>query len=121
MLLPSSSVCICTAGLFLSSNGTCEPIPLCPANNSGCITCVSSVCTLCDANQGFISMTPYCICDSGLYYDGMTCQFCNASQPACLECITDTLCIECTQNFTLFEGQCICNPQFYQFDTDTCL
>lgn len=95
------SICVCTAGKYLSPNGTCDPIPLCPANNSGCITCVSNVCTLCDLDAGFISSSPYCICSPGLYYDGMDCQMCNTSQPACAECITDLLCTSCLQNFTL--------------------
>ena len=115
------STCICTAGRYLTSNGTCDPIPLCPANNSGCITCASSVCTLCDTASGFVSSSPYCLCDVGLYFDGAGCLTCNATEPACVECLSDVLCIQCVANFTLIEGQCSCLPQFYQFDTDTCL
>lgn len=31
------------------------------------------------------------------------------------------LCIQCVNNFTLVQGQCTCLPQYYQFDSDTCL
>jgi len=69
----AAQICVCTAGRYLTSNGTCDTIPLCPANNSGCITCVASVCSLCDAMAGFVSDSPYCICSLGMYFDGMTC------------------------------------------------
>lgn len=116
-----SQICICVAGMFLNASGACEPIPLCPANNSGCLTCVSNSCTLCDAANGFISNTPYCACTTGLYYTGVGCDICNATMPPCLDCVSSTLCVQCVTNFTLSQGQCVCNPQFYQFDTDTCL
>ena len=56
---PTSDVCICESGRFLSVNGsnsTCESIPLCPDANSGCLTCAAGggVCTACDTANGFV-------------------------------------------------------------------
>lgn len=82
------STCVCTAGRYLTSNATCDTIPLCPANNSGCLTCASNVCTLCDSASGFVSSSPYCLCQTGLYFDGVGCLTCNATEPACVECLS---------------------------------
>lgn len=56
------SVCVCDTGYFLASNGTCQSIPLCPDPYSGCITCVSSVCQVCDTANFFTLDSPYCVC-----------------------------------------------------------
>ena len=53
---PSADACICQIGYFISSNNTCEPMPLCPANGSGCVTCnigPPNSCALCDASGFF--------------------------------------------------------------------
>lgn len=83
-----SSVCVCTAGLYLSPNNTCEPIPRCPANNSGCITCNIDVCQLCDSAAGFLLDSPFCMCQSGMYFDGLTCGYCNTTHLPCAQCIS---------------------------------
>ena len=78
----TSDVCVCNTGYYLD-NGTCISIPLCPASNSGCLTCSGSVCSTCDTSSNFISDTPYCVCDSNFYFDGNDCIQCNTTQAPC--------------------------------------
>ena len=39
----------------------------------------------------------------------------------CDLCLSALLCTSCLDNFTLVQGVCQCQPQYYQFDADTCL
>lgn len=99
-------------------------MPLCPANNSGCLVCgAGNVCQTCDEANGFVSVPgqPYCACEDGSFFDGTDCVLCNLTLDACDLCLSEVLCIECTDNFTLLQGVCVCEPQYYQFDSDTCL
>jgi len=53
---PTAAACICIPGYYLASNGTCEYIPLCPNNGSGCLSCVIGspcACSLCDTANNF--------------------------------------------------------------------
>jgi hypothetical protein len=38
-LYAPAEVCVCFQDMYLSSNGTCEAMPDCPANDSTCLTC----------------------------------------------------------------------------------
>ncbi len=125
--LASAQTCICSSGYFLNNN-TCDLIPLCPANNSGCASCTlgsPNSCSACDASNNFqaASFNPsYCVCADGYFYNGLSCDLCNATLTnACLTCISSTLCLSCKSNFTLYQGTCSCLPQYYLFNSDTCL
>ncbi len=123
---PSSLACICIPGYFQSSNGSCESIPLCPANNSGCLNCSPTPsCLACDTASFFItypSNPALCVCESSYYFDGSGCVPCNATLSAgCLDCASATLCLSCAANFTRFNGDCSCLPEYYQFNASTCL
>jgi hypothetical protein len=117
VLLASASACICDSGFYLTSNGTCDTIPLCPANNSGCANCSltpTCSCLQCDSSNFFQTATfdsSYCTCMDSYYFDGFSCNLCNATLTnACITCISSTLCLSCKSNFTLFEGSCACLP-----------
>ncbi len=73
----SGTACVCPSGKYLSANGTCESVPLCPANNSGCLTCTPTPsCSLCDAANHFetdSSNASICVCQIGFYFDGLSC------------------------------------------------
>ena len=123
---PSSLACICIPGYYLAANGSCESIPLCPANNSGCANCSATPsCLLCDAAAFFTTYLPnpaLCVCQPGYYFDGVGCLPCTGSLSAgCLDCVSATLCVTCAANFTLFNGNCSCLPAYYQFNASTCL
>jgi hypothetical protein len=128
VLSPSAPVCICQAGYYLNSSNLCDTIPLCPANNSGCLTCnlsPTNSCSLCDASNNFETATfnsAYCTCMVSTYFDGNTCILCNNTlSNACLSCVSSSVCLSCKTNFTLFYGSCVCLPQYYLSGTDTCL
>lgn len=114
-------------GYYLSPNNTCQTIPVCPANNSGCLTCNIAVpaCTLCDAANQFISDTnnpALCTCRAGYFYDGNTCTACSLTlNDACLSCASQNLCLSCQTNFTLTNGNCVCQSQYYSYNMSTCL
>lgn len=51
-----ADACVCIQGYYLASNATCQSIPLCPSNGSGCINCSLGPpcsCTLCDTANYF--------------------------------------------------------------------
>lgn len=89
---PSVPACLCKPGYYLAANNTCQTIPVCPANNSGCTTCNIAVpaCTLCDAANHFVTDTnkpALCMCDAGYFFDGNTCIACSITlTDACLTC-----------------------------------
>ena len=104
----SSQTCICLQGYYLNNN-TCDLIPLCPANNSGCINCSigsPNSCLLCDIANNFEPAAfnlSLCVCKSFYYYNGQSCDLCNLTLTnACVDCISSTLCLSCKSNFTLF-------------------
>lgn len=58
---------------------------------------------------------------AGYFFTGSTCDSCSTTLTnACLSCVSASLCLSCKSNFTLFEGQCSCLPQYYLNTTDTC-
>jgi cysteine-rich repeat protein len=125
---PTAPACICKPGYFLSSTGTCNLIPVCPDLGSGCLNCTlgtPNVCAVCDAANNFIASTTFpglCECIVTLYFDGTACVNCNTTlSPACTDCVSSTLCLACSGNFTLFQGDCICKPQYYLATAGQCL
>ena len=112
-------------GYFISPNNTCELIPACPANNSGCLICSSGVCSQCDTANNFVtdsSNPSLCSCSAGYFYDGMMCMSCATSlSEGCTSCASESLCLGCLTNFTLFNGDCQCLPTYYLDNATTCL
>lgn len=127
-LSTSAPVCVCQAGYYLNSSNLCDTIPLCPASNSGCLSCSfvpTNSCSACDSANNFETYsfnTALCTCKSQYYFDGNTCNSCNTTlSDACLSCASSTICLQCKSNFTLFYGACVCLPQYYLSGSDTCL
>ena len=131
-LAPQAQICMCVEGLYLSPNGVCEEIPLCPESGSGCAVCSNSTdpldpnntlyqCDSCIADEHFFLSSPHCLCEETFYFDGDSCKSCTDESPACVNCVSGSVCLECNMNFTLVEGKCECMPQFYLHSSDTCL
>jgi proprotein convertase subtilisin/kexin type 5 len=125
---PSAEACVCQPGYFISSNNSCQAVPLCPNNGSGCLTCAlasPASCSLCDAGSNFQqdpSDPALCTCQDGFFFDGLQCLPCNLTlSAACLSCASETLCLSCPDNFTLANGDCQCLPEYYLADSLTCL
>lgn len=98
--LPSALTCVCKPGYYLSGNGSCDLVPLCPANYSGCLNCSitpTTSCLQCDVANYFevAAFSPlYCTCTNGTYFTGFACDFCNSTLTnACISCASQLLCI----------------------------
>ena len=59
---------------------------------------------MCDAANGFVLSAPYCLCEEGRFFDGADCLLCNQTLGACEACLSENLCLQCVENFTLIEG-----------------
>lgn len=123
----SVPACVCNPGYYISPNNTCEPMPLCPASNSGCSVCIGSpsTCSVCDTANHFETdpiLTALCLCSEGYYFDSLDCIQCSMNLSlACVSCASSTLCLSCPVNFTLTNGDCQCEVQYYLENATTCL
>lgn len=101
-------------------------MPNCPDMDpvGGCIDCDPNlpICLECNVSANYV-MDPtntYCKCAPAYYYDGDVCLSCTVNDAACDDCVSPTLCLSCVDNFTLNDGLCECNFQYYLVDNDTC-
>ena len=84
-------------------------------NKSICISCSNS-CKICNntidcltCNDGFFGYGNSCVgtCPPGFYVKNQTCQTCINSH--CVNCLNETICLNCKENYTLNNGTCQIN------------